>query len=276
MSDDVPTPEAPEDTENRAAARNPWGAPGSVPEGAEGPQYASADANGEPQDAAPKVPLDKAGPGGTIASNEPLAAQTPGPRDQVPPSVHDQRTVTSLPGVGPAVGDGAASHGWASPVTPSASANGSLASFPPPNPATATGGPHPFAPPVVQDGAVPPPPIAPDGPGQVPYGYPGGYGYPAQPGYVGAPGYGWPGMRPAENGMGITAMVLGIVAAGGFCLWPAALVIGPLAIIFGGIGRAKAKRGEATNPGQALAGIICGAAGTVLAIGLLVLVIVAP
>ncbi|MEU2289072.1 DUF4190 domain-containing protein [Streptomyces sp. NPDC013178] len=75
--------------------------------------------------------------------------------------------------------------------------------------------------------------------------------------------------------MGITAMVLGIVSAGGFCLWPAALLVGPLAIVFGAIGRAKAKRGEATNAGQALAGIICGIAGTLLAIGLIVLMIAA-
>jgi hypothetical protein len=37
-------------------------------------------------------------------------------------------------------------------------------------------------------------------------------------------------------------------------------------VIFGGIGRAKARRGEATNPGQSLAGIICGSAGIVLAL----------
>ncbi len=254
MSDDVPTAGA---AESGAGARGPWGAPGSVPEGVEGPQYASS----EGDDPAPEVSLDKSGPGGTVASDEPL----------VVPSVHDQRTVTSLPGVGPAVGDGA-SQGWASPVGPPAPENGVPASFPPPDPATAAGGPHPFA--VPGDGAVPPPPIAPDGPGQVSYGYPVGYGYPAQPGY-GAPGYGWPGMRPAENGMGITAMVLGIVSAGGFCLWPAALLVGPLAIVFGAIGRAKAKRGEATNAGQALAGIICGVAGTLLAIGLIVLMIAA-
>lgn len=46
-------------------------------------------------------------------------------------------------------------------------------------------------------------------------------------------------------------------------------------MIFGAIGRAKAKRGEATNPGQALAGIICGAAGIVLGIGFVILLIVA-
>jgi hypothetical protein len=76
--------------------------------------------------------------------------------------------------------------------------------------------------------------------------------------------------------MGVAGLVLGIISAVAFCLWPVAVVLGILGIVFGAIGRGKAKRGEASNPGQALAGIICGAAGIVLAIALGVLVIVAP
>ncbi|MFD0550099.1 DUF4190 domain-containing protein [Streptomyces rectiviolaceus] len=130
----------------------------------------------------------------------------------------------------------------------------------------------------------------------MPYGYPGypgypghqgagapgpqGYpGYPGYPGYQGQgpPAYGWPAMPMAPaNGMGVTALVLGIIAAAGFCLWPLAIVLGILAIIFGSIGRGRAKRGEATNPGQALAGIICGIAGIVLGVALLVVLIVTP
>ncbi|MFF8654321.1 DUF4190 domain-containing protein [Streptomyces huasconensis] len=157
---------------------------------------------------------------------------------------------------------------------------------------------------------VPPPPLSPDGPGQMPYGYEGygvpgshagplghahapgfqgpqGYpgpqghlgaqGYPAYPGYPyqGAPGYGWPAMPVAPaNGMGVTGLVLGIIAAAGFCLWPLAIVLGILAVIFGAVGRGKARRGEATNGGQALAGIICGAAGIVLGVALLVITVV--
>ncbi|TGB08052.1 DUF4190 domain-containing protein [Streptomyces sp. MZ04] len=140
---------------------------------------------------------------------------------------------------------------------------------------------------------MPPPPIGPEGPGQVPYGYPGypGYegvpgaqayagpqGYPGYPGYQGGPpGYGWPAMPMAPaNGMGVTSLVLGIIAAVGFCLWPLAIVLGILAIIFGAIGRGRARRGQATNPGQALAGIICGITGIVLGVGLLVALIVIP
>ncbi|MGW6021859.1 DUF4190 domain-containing protein [Streptomyces sp. NPDC055099] len=82
-------------------------------------------------------------------------------------------------------------------------------------------------------------------------------------------------MAPA-NGMGVAGLVLGIVSAAVFCLWPLAIVLGILAIIFGAIGRGRARRGEATNPGQALAGIICGAAGIVLGVALLIVLIVVP
>nr|WP_202515717.1 DUF4190 domain-containing protein [Streptomyces sp. SID161] len=171
--------------------------------------------------------------------------------------------------------------------------------FAPPAPAPAAPANH-FAPPAPPAGPygwtepVPPPPIAPDGPGQVPYGYPGteaAYGYPGAPhapgpagyapgpaGYAPGPagyGYGWPGMPPVpSNGMGTAALVLGILSAVGFLAWPIALVLGILAVVFGSLGRGKAKRGEATNPGMALAGIICGATGLVLAVGFFVLVVV--
>ncbi|MFH0172971.1 DUF4190 domain-containing protein [Streptomyces cacaoi] len=317
MSDDAPTPAG-------DAARDPWPAP-------------AADGPDGPQDAAPKVPLDKgrtgrtdtgttgtdtgatgttesgagsagspaapnpwaapgdsaqSGPGYTVAANEPLTpapapapAPTPVPQDQVPPAVHDQRTVSALPAVPPPPADGTPQP-WATPFGNPPVNGGPLGSFPPPHPGTAAaGGPpvHPFNPinpfaPPGPGGAVPPPPLAPHGPGQIPYGYPGGYGYPSQPHYGGgAPGpYGWPGGAGVSNGMGIAGMVLGIVSAVGFCMWPLAVVLGILGITFGAVGRGKARRGEATNPGQALAGIICGSVGIVLAIGLGVLLIVQP
>ncbi|KPI29445.1 protein of unknown function DUF4190 [Actinobacteria bacterium OV320] len=320
MSDDAPTPAG-------DAAHDPWPAP------------ASDEADG-PQDAAPKVPLDKrgtdtgtsgatgttgvtgttgttgvtgttgttgngAGSGGspaasnpwaapgdsaqsgagyTVAANEPLtpASGSPSlPSDQVPPAVHDQRTVTALPSVPPPPAD-VTPQPWATPFG-NPPVNGPFGAFPPPHPGTAAaGGPpfnpiNPFAPPGA-GGAVPPPPLAPHGPGQVPYGYPGGYGYPGRPHYGGgAPGpYGWPGGAGDSNGMGIAGMVLGIVSAVGFCMWPLAVVLGILGITFGAVGRGKARRGEASNPGQALAGIICGSVGVLLAIGLGVLLIVQP
>jgi hypothetical protein len=81
---------------------------------------------------------------------------------------------------------------------------------------------------------------------------------------------------PPSNGTGMAAMVLGICAAALFCLWPLAILLGIMAVIFGSIGRVKARRGEATNPGHALAGIICGAVGILLGIGILVLLVVVP
>ncbi|MEU9185032.1 DUF4190 domain-containing protein [Streptomyces sp. NPDC048484] len=126
----------------------------------------------------------------------------------------------------------------------------------------------------------------------MPYGYGyegghrGGYGHPAYPGHgnhgpahaygsaPGGPGYGWPAMP--SNGLGTASLVLGIIAAVGFCLWPVALACGILALIFGGIGQGRVRRGEATNSGQVLAGIICGAVGLALAIAVAVLFLVMP
>ncbi|GHD30519.1 hypothetical protein GCM10010313_73220 [Streptomyces violarus] len=111
-------------------------------------------------------------------------------------------------------------------------------------------------------GAVPPPPAA-----------PGGYGY---PGYPQSGGYGWPGMPPApQNGMGIAAMVLGIVSCTLFCLYGiVSLVTGILAVVFGIKGRKRAEAGVATNHGQAQAGLIMGIIGIILGITVIVLIAV--
>jgi len=66
-----------------------------------------------------------------------------------------------------------------------------------------------------------------------------------------------------RNGIGITALVLGIVA-----VIASITVIG--GILLGFIGRSRAKKGQATNGGVALAGIITGAIGLVLSIVLVV------
>ncbi|WP_435973791.1 DUF4190 domain-containing protein [Streptomyces sp. Qhu_M48] len=140
-----------------------------------------------------------------------------------------------------------------------------------------------------EPGAVPPPPVAPGGPAATPgaYGYPaadtsGGYGYPtaavppATPstsgyGYPGYPSYGSSGytgqpgwQQPPSNGMGTTSMVLGIIAVAGFCLYGLGTILGILALIFGIIGLKKVGRGEATNRGMAIAGIVLGAIGTLV------------
>ncbi|MEU0148330.1 DUF4190 domain-containing protein [Streptomyces sp. NPDC006288] len=192
-------------------------------------------------------------PGGGGAPRDPWAppdsrVDLGKPADARPPTVHDQPTVTSMP-------------------------NADSGTGPIPGPPAGAFGPH-------QPG-VPAPPIAPTGPGQpAQYGYPAApaapsaaYGYPAAPapppaayGYPGYPGYtaqqSW-GPAPA-NGLGTAAMVLGIIAVVGFCMWGLGIILGILALIFGIIGRGRARRGEATNGGMALAGIILGSISIVV------------
>ncbi|MEU0135496.1 DUF4190 domain-containing protein [Streptomyces sp. NPDC006296] len=188
-------------------------------------------------------------PGGGGAPRDPWAPPDRGvelgkqPADAAPPAVHDQPTVTSMPGADSGTGPIPGPPGGFGPQQP------------------------------------PAPPVGPNGPGQQdPYGYPAApaapaYGYPAAPpapsasyGYPGYPGYAgqapW-GPAPA-NGLGIAALVLGIIAVVGFCMWGMGIILGVLALIFGIIGRGRAKRGEATNGGMALAGIILGSVSIVI------------
>ncbi|EDY57303.1 integral membrane protein [Streptomyces sviceus ATCC 29083] len=172
----------------------------------------------------------------------PSLEKSPSPGAGQPPSVHDQATVTSVPNDG----------------------------FPPPGAAPGYGYPAPE-----QSGipggpaSVPPPPIGPEGPGA-----PVGYGYPAYP--QSPQGYGgWAPPVPPQNGMGVAAMVLGILSCALFCMYGIlSLVLGVLAIVFGIKGRKRAERGEATNRGQAQAGFIMGIIGTILGVAVVVLLII--
>lgn len=185
----------------------------------------------EPKD--PWAPPENRAPQDRVDLGKPAQGAQPGPQ------LHSEPTVTSMPSPGPYAAPGAGS------------------------------------------GAVPPPPIAPGGPAQTApgaFGVPStgagtGYGYPPAPG-AGAPGYGYPGYpggaswgmaNASQNGMGTAAMVLGILAVClCWCYGLPGVVMGVLALIFGVIGRKRYQRGEATNNGQALAGLILGAIGTVL------------
>lgn len=63
-----------------------------------------------------------------------------------------------------------------------------------------------------------------------------------------------------RNAMGTTALIVGIASIP-LCFL---VVLGPLAIIFGIIGRTRASRRQADNGGAALTGIVLGTVGVLL------------
>lgn len=203
MTDEIrPDGESPGD-------RDPWAPPGSGPSLDKG--------------AGPAQPRDPLGP--------PPASDAPPPWPP-PPGLHDQATVTSMPGAG----------------------------FDPPGAAVP---PPPIAPggPGVPDGYG-----HPGASGSA--GVPGGYGYPGYGQGYGWPGM----QAPPQNGLGTASMVLGILACALFCLYGVvSLVLGVLAVVFGVKGRRKAESGLADNHGQAQAGFVMGIVGIVLGVAVIVL-----
>ncbi len=106
--------------------------------------------------------------------------------------------------------------------------------------------------------APPPPPSD-----QNPY----GYGYPPPS----VPGQGQPYGRPAaRNGLAITSLILGILALATSWLSFPGIILGVLAVIFGGIALARARTDRVSNKGMAIAGLVTGVlaavVGTVLVI----------
>ncbi|MEZ0359909.1 DUF4190 domain-containing protein [Mycobacterium sp. ENV421] len=101
-------------------------------------------------------------------------------------------------------------------------------------------------------GAPPPPPPGYPAPsyGQYPGGYPPA---PPQP-YA---GYTPPPTGP-RNGLGVTALVIAIVALLSSFSVVGGVILGIVAVIIGFAGRSRVKRGEANNGGVALAGVILG------------------
>ena len=102
-------------------------------------------------------------------------------------------------------------------------------------------------------------------------GYPGGYPPPPPPqqpypGYGGYPyQYGPPPVAP-RNGLGITALVLGVVGLLSFWSVLGGIVFGVAAVIIGIVARGRVKRGEANNGGIAVAGIVLGAVAVVVSL----------
>jgi len=129
---------------------------------------------------------------------------------------------------------------------------------------------NPFEPPSGEPAQPAPPPYAtPPAYGQNPYGQ-------SMPAYQPQPLYGQPagspyGGSPAapRNGLGTTALVLGIIGAVVgllMFLFFVVFVLGVLAVIFGLIGRGRAKRGAATNKTQATWGFALGVVSLALSI----------
>ena len=83
------------------------------------------------------------------------------------------------------------------------------------------------------------------------------------------PGYPMPAPK-GTSGMAIASLICGIVSLLSFCFWPLSVPLGILALILGFIARSKINRGEATGGALAMAGIVTGAIGMLISIGLVV------
>lgn len=87
--------------------------------------------------------------------------------------------------------------------------------------------------------------------------------YSAQPLPVGPP--------RSRNGLGVAALVIGVaslVAGISFILFPLALVGGLVGLIMGIVALSRGKTRGATNPGQAIAGLVCSVLALAIAIDL--------
>ncbi|MFF4697831.1 DUF4190 domain-containing protein [Streptomyces chattanoogensis] len=89
---------------------------------------------------------------------------------------------------------------------------------------------------------------------------------------------GAPAPQQARNGLGVAALVLGIIGTLSgipmFLFWLAG-PLGLLALIFGIVGMGRAKKGQATNKGVAVTGTILGVLALILAVvGVIVSVLV--
>ncbi|TVT51519.1 hypothetical protein FNH05_14700 [Amycolatopsis rhizosphaerae] len=73
----------------------------------------------------------------------------------------------------------------------------------------------------------------------------------------------------AQNGFGLTALITGVIGLALFWLPIVNLVFGLLGTVFGLLGFRRVRKGMATNPGQALTGLMCGLLAFVIAVLLL-------
>jgi hypothetical protein len=88
------------------------------------------------------------------------------------------------------------------------------------------------------------------------------------------PDQGQPAGEKPSNGLGLTSMILGIASIPLACCFGLGFLPGVAAVVLGFLGKKKADSGEATNRGQAMAGLICGAIGAALSLLWFLLVVV--
>ncbi|SIN20031.1 DUF4190 domain-containing protein [Micromonospora cremea] len=103
------------------------------------------------------------------------------------------------------------------------------------------------------------------------------YGQQQQPPY-GAPTYpnaGYPQQQGQNNTLGLVSMILGIASIPLVCCLYLGIPLGIAGVVTGYLARQKVAQGQASNAGQAKAGLICGAVGVGLGILLLILSVVA-
>ena len=116
-------------------------------------------------------------------------------------------------------------------------------------------------------GQGPPPPQGPPPQGQPPQGQPPPGGYPAPGGYP--PPGGYPQAAGRRNGMGVAALVIGVVALVLVLLLlfsPLGAFLGLVAVVLGIVGLVRANRGQADNRGQAVTGLVTGGLALLLGI----------
>ncbi|MFF4948920.1 DUF4190 domain-containing protein [Streptomyces chattanoogensis] len=138
--------------------------------------------------------------------------------------------------------------------------------------------PDPYAAPGPYPAPLPPP--APNSANRPHYlTHPAYGGYPGLPGDRGRPAPRAPLAHPVwlparpGNGFGTAALVVGIVGVLlGVAVVPG-IVLGVLAMVFGAVGRTRRARGQATNGGTALAGMVLG--GTAVTVSALVAALLA-
>lgn len=108
---------------------------------------------------------------------------------------------------------------------------------------------------------------APFGPPEPPH---GGWPNPYSPGGYGAPAQPYPGVMPRPtgrgNGLGIASLAVGFVAVVAVVTIFGGAILGIAAVVMGVVARWRVKRGEATDGGVAVVGIVLGIVAIALSV----------